>query len=322
MMRLTVLTVLMLAALIVAPAHGQSYPSKTVRWIVPLPPGGSTDLISRLLAQKLGEMWRVPVVVENRAGAAGTVGLAAAAKSPPDGYTIALAQTSNLAIAPGLYPQVGYDPLKDLAPVTQVVSTPMLLVSHPSLPARSVRALIALARSQPNAITYASGGSGGQTHLPMELFANTAGVKMVHVPYKGVGPSVVALVSGEVATGLSSIPPVLPHVKSGKLRALAITSARRYKGLPEVPTMAEDGVPGYDVSVWYGVVMPGGTPKEIVARVHADVVRILAQPDVNERLTADAGEVVAGTPEAFGAYIKSELARWTKVIAQTGVKAD
>jgi tripartite-type tricarboxylate transporter receptor subunit TctC len=312
----------MLAALVIAPAHAQSYPSKTVRWIVPLPPGGSTDLISRLLAQKLSEMWRVPVVVENRAGAAGTVGLALAAKSPPDGYTIALGQTSNLAVAPGLYPKLGYDPLKDLAPVTQVVSTPMLLVSHPSLPARSVRGLITLARSQPNAITYASGGSGGQTHLPMELFAKMAGVNMVHVPYKGIGPSVVALVSGEVATGLSSIPPVLPHVKSGKLRALAITSARRYKGLPEVPTMAEDGVPGYDVSVWYGVVMPGGTPKEIVARVHADVVRILAQPDVNERLTADAGEVVAGTPEAFGAYIKSELARWTKVIAQTGAKAE
>jgi tripartite-type tricarboxylate transporter receptor subunit TctC len=316
------LAVLILAALIVAPAHAQNYPSKTVRWIVPLPPGGSTDLISRLLAQKLSEMWRVQVVVENRVGAAGTIGLAAAAKSPPDGYTIALGQTSNLAVAPGLYPKLGYDPLKDLAPVTQVVSTPMLLVSHPSLPARSVRGLIALARSQPNAITYASGGSGGQTHLPMELFAKTAGVKMVHVPYKGIGPSVVALVSGEVATGLSSIPPVLPHVKSGKLRALGITSARRYKGLPEVPTMAEDGVPGYDVSVWYGVVMPGGTPKELVARVHADVVRILAQPDVNERLTADAGEVVASTPEAFGAYIKSELARWTKVIAQTGAKAE
>jgi len=315
------LAVLMLLASIAAPTHAQSYPSKTVRWIVPLPPGGSTDLISRLLAQKLAETWRVPVVVENRVGAAGTVGLAAAAKSPPDGYTIALAQTSNLAIAPGLY-KLGYDSLKDLAPVTQVLSTPMLLVSHPSLPARSVRALIALARAQPNAISYASGGSGGQTHLPMELFAKITGVRMVHVPYKGVGPSVVALLSGEVATGLSSVPPVLPHVKSGKLRALGVTSARRYKGLPEVPAMAEDGVPGYDVSVWYGVVMPGGTPKEIISRVHADVVRILAQPDVNERLTADAGEVVAGTPEAFSAYIRSELARWTKVIAETGAKAD
>ncbi len=313
---------LMLAALVVAPAQAQSYPSKPVRWIVPLPPGGSTDLISRLLAQKLSEMWRVQVVVENRVGAAGTIGLAAAAKSPPDGYTIALGQTGNLAVAPGLYPKLGYDPLKDLAPVTQVLSTPMLLVAHPSLPVRSVRGLIALARSQPSSITYASGGSGGQTHLPMELFEKTTGVKMVHVPYKGIGPSVVALVSGEVATGLSSIPPVLPHVKSGKLRALGITSARRYKGLPEVPTMAQDGVPGYDVSVWYGVVMPGGTPKEIITRVHADVVRILAQPDVNERLTADAGEVVAGTPEAFGAYIKAELARWTKVITETGAKAE
>jgi tripartite-type tricarboxylate transporter receptor subunit TctC len=316
------LAVLMLVALVAAPAHAQTFPSKTVRWIVPLPPGGSTDLISRLLAQKLSDMWHVPVVVENRVGAAGTVGLAAAAKSPPDGYTIALAQTSNLAVAPGLYPKLGYDPLKDLAAVTQVVSTPMLLVAHPSLPARNVRSLIALARSRPNAISYASGGTGGQTHLPMELFAKTTGIRMVHVPYKGVGPVVVALLSGEVALGLSSIPPVLPHVKSGKLRALAITSARRYKGLPEVPTMAEDGVPGYDVSVWYGVVMPGGTPSVLVSRVHDDVTRILAQPDVNERLTADAGEVVASTPEAFSAYIKSELARWTKVIAETGVKAE
>jgi tripartite-type tricarboxylate transporter receptor subunit TctC len=198
----------------------------------------------------------------------------------------------------------------------------MLLVAHPSLPARNVRALIALARSRPNAISYASGGAGGQTHLPMELFAKTAGIRMVHVPYKGVGPVVVALLSGEVAMGLSSIPPVLPHVKSGKLRALAITSARRYKGLPDVPTMAEDGVPGYDVSVWYGVVMPGGTPSALVSRVHDDVTRILAEPDVNERLTADAGEVVASTPDAFGAYIRSELARWTKVIAETGVKAE
>ena len=314
--------ILMLLALIVAPANAQSYPSKPVRWIVPLPPGGSTDLISRLLAQKLTEMWKVQVVVENRVGAAGTIGLAFAAKSPPDGYTIALGQTSNLAAAPGLYPKLGYDPLKDFAPVTLVLTTPMLLVSHPSLPAKSVRGLIALARAQPNAITYASGGSGGQTHLPMELFAKTTGVKMVHVPYKGIGPSVVALVSGEVATGLSSIPPVLAHVKSGRLRALGVTSAKRFKGLPEVPTMAEDGVPGFDVSVWYGVVMPAGTPKELVSRVHADVVRILAQPDVNERLTADAGEVVAGTPEAFAAFIKSEIARWTKVIAETGAKAD
>ena len=188
-MRYTIL-VLMTAVGFAAmpPAAAQSYPVKPVRWIVPLPPGGSTDLISRLLAQKLSEMWKVQVVVENRVGAAGTIGLAYAAKSPPDGYTIALGQTSNLAVAPGLYPKLGYDPLKDLAPVTQVVSTPMLLVSHPSLPARSVRGLIALARSQPNAITYGSGGSGGQTHLPMELFAKMAGVNMVHVPYKGIGP--------------------------------------------------------------------------------------------------------------------------------------
>jgi tripartite-type tricarboxylate transporter receptor subunit TctC len=198
----------------------------------------------------------------------------------------------------------------------------MLLVAHPSLPAKNVRGLIAIGKAKPNAISYASGGSGGQTHLPMELFAKSAGIRMVHVPYKGVGPALIALIGGEVAIGLSSVAAALPHVKSGKLRALAITSAKRYKGLPDVPAMAEDGVPGYDVTVWYGVVMPAGTPKEIVSRVHADVVQILRQPDVNERLTADAGEVVASTPEAFGAYIKSELGRWTKVIAETGAKAD
>ena len=191
------LAVLMLAALVVAPAQAQIYPSQTVRWIVPLPPGGSTDLISRLLAQKLSEMWRVQVVVENRVGAAGTIGLAAAAKSPPDGYTIALGQTSNLAVAAGLYPKLGYDPLKDLEPVTQVVSTPMLLVSHPSLPARSVRGLIALARAQPNAITYASGGSGAASHIIAELFKHTTGIDMIHIPYKGSGPALVGLLSGE-----------------------------------------------------------------------------------------------------------------------------
>jgi tripartite-type tricarboxylate transporter receptor subunit TctC len=314
--------ILLLALLAPGAACAQSYPVKPVRWIVPLPPGGSTDLISRMLAQKLTEAWQVQVIVDNRSGAGGTIGLGVAAKAPPDGYTIVLAQTGNVSIAPSLYPRLPYDPLKDLAPVTQVLSTPLILTSHPSLPVRSVRALVALARAKPNTITYASGGTGAQIHLAMEMFTWMSGVRMVHIPYKGVGPAMIELLAGEVATAFSSIPPALPHVKTGKLRALGVSSARRFKFLPEVPTISEDGVPGYEVSVWYGVMMPAGTPKDIIARVHADIVRILAQPDMNERLSADAGEVVAGTPEAFGAFIRADTARWTKVVKATGVKAE
>jgi tripartite-type tricarboxylate transporter receptor subunit TctC len=305
-----------------APATAQSYPAKPVRWIVPLPPGGSTDLISRLIAQKLTDAWRVQVVVDNRPGAAGTLGLAMAAKSPPDGYTIVLAQTGNVAIAPGLYSRLTYDPVKDLAPVTQVLSTPLILIAHPSLPVKGVRELVALARAKPDTITYASGGSGGQVHLAFALLSSMAGVRMVHVPYKGVGPALIELIGGQVAISLTSIPPAMPHIKAGKLKALGVSSARRFKSLPEVPTIFEDGVAGYEVSVWYGVMMPAGTPPDIIARVNTDIVRILGQPEVQERFSGEGGDMVASTPEAFGAYIRAEIARWTKVITETGVKVD
>ena len=305
-----------------APATAQSYPAKPVRWIVPLPPGGSTDLISRTIAQKLTDAWRVQVVVDNRPGAAGTMGLAMAAQSPPDGYTIVLAQTGNVAIAPGLSSRQTYDPGKDLAPVTQVLSTPLLLIAHPSLPARGVRELVALARAKPDTITYASGGNGGQVHLATAMLTSMTGVRMVHVPYKGVGPALIELIGGQVAISLTSIPPALPHIKAGKLKALGVSSARRLKSLPEVPTISEDGVAGYEVSVWYGVMVPAGTPSGIIARVNADIVRILGQPDVQERFSGEGGDVVAGTPEEFGAYIRAEIARWTKVITETGVKVD
>ncbi len=303
-------------------AWPQSYPAKPVRWIVPLPPGGSTDLISRLIAQKLTDVWRVQVVVDNRPGAAGTTGLALLAKSPPDGYTIALAQTGNVAIAPGLYAKLAYDPVKDLAPVTQVLSTPLILIAHPSLPAKGTRELVALARAKPDTITYASGGTGGQVHLATAMLTSMTGVRMVHVPYKGVGPALVELIGGQVAISLTSIPPAMPHIKSGKLKALGVSSARRFKSLPDVRTIAEDGAAGYEVSVWYGVMMPAGTPREIITRANTDIVRILAQPDVQERFSGEGGEMAAGTPEAFGAYIRAEIARWTKVITETGVKVE
>jgi tripartite-type tricarboxylate transporter receptor subunit TctC len=314
--------ILAISMVLGAAACAQSYPVKPVRWIVPLPPGGSTDLISRMIAQKLADAWRMQVVVDNRPGAAGTLGLGLAAKSPPDGYTIVLAQTGNVAIAPGLYPRLAYDPVKDLAPVTQVLSTPMILVAHPSLPVKGVGELVALARAKPDTITYATGGSGGQVHLSFALLASMAGIKMVHVPYKGVGPALVELIGGQVAISLTSIPPAMPHIAAGKLRALGVSSARRFKSLPEVPTIAEAGVAGYEVSVWYGVMMPAGTPRELIARVNTDIVRILGQPEVQERFSGEGGDMVAGTPEAFGAYIRAEIARWTKVITETGVKVD
>jgi len=320
-LRVTIITILF-AWCAAATAWPQSYPARPVRWIVPLPPGGSTDLISRMIAQKLTDAWRMQVVVDNRPGAAGTIGLALAAKSPPDGYTIVLAQTGNVAIAPGLYPRLAYDPLKDLAPVTQVLSTPMILLAHPSLPASSVRELIALARAKPGTITYASGGNGGQVHLAFALLSTMAGIRMIHVPYKGVGPALVDLIGGQVAISFASIPPAMPQIRAGKLRALGVSSARRFKSLPDVPAIAENGVAGYEVSVWYGVMMPASTPREIIARVNADIVNILNQADVQERFSGEGGDMVAGTPEAFGAYIRAEIARWTKVITETGVTVD
>ena len=316
------LATLMLCALVFTAAHAQTYPSKTVRWIVPLPPGGSTDLISRMLGQKLSEMWKVPVVAENRPGAAGTIGLALVAKSPPDGYTMALGQTSNMAVAPGLYPKLGYDPLKDLAAVTQVVSTPMLLVAHPSLPAKNVRGLIALAKAKPNAIIYASGGSGGQTHLPMELFAKQAGIRMVLVPYKGVGPSIVALVSGEAAIGLSSVAAVLPQVKAGKLKALAVAAPKRSPLAPDVPTMDESGLAGFAGGTWWGVLAPARTPVSIVDRLAREIGAIVRAPDVVQTFAERGFEPVGNTPGEFRQFIESESKRWLKVAQGAGIKPE
>ncbi|MBI3068549.1 MAG: tripartite tricarboxylate transporter substrate binding protein [Betaproteobacteria bacterium] len=316
--------VLLVAALATGspPAAGQTYPAKPIRWIVPFPPGGGTDLISRALAQKLAEAWGQQVVADNRPGSGGTLGLGIAAKAPGDGYTVVLGQLANMAIAPGLYRKLPYDPLRDFAPVTQVIATPLILVSHPSFPAKNVKELVALARAKPDLVTFGSPGNGTTGHLAAEMIKTAAKVRMLHVPYKGASPALTDLLGGQITIYVSSIPPALPLIKAGRLKALGITSAKRLPGMPEVPTIAESGIPGYEVTNWYGVLVPAGTPREIVARLHAELVRIMQLPDVRERFTSEGGDVVGNTPEQFSEFIKREIPKWTRAVRDSGARVD
>jgi tripartite-type tricarboxylate transporter receptor subunit TctC len=303
-------------------AHAQAYPAKAVRWIVPFPPGGGTDLISRTLAAKLGEAWGQQVVPDNRPGSGGTIGLAAAAKAPPDGYTIVLGQASNVAVAPGLYGKLPYDPVRDFAPVTQVIAAPLVLVSHPSFPARNARELVARARAQPGSITFGSPGNGTIGHLSIELLKSMAKVDMLHIPYNGAARAITELMGGQIVMYASSMPPALPLIQAGKLKALGVTTAKRLGPLPGVPTIAESGVPGYEAVNWYGVLLPANTPREIVAKVNADLVKILKLPDVQKRFEGEGGDIVANTPEAFASFIQKEIPKWTRVVKESGAKVD
>lgn len=304
------------------PAAGPVYPAKVVRWIVPMPPGGGTDMISRTVTQKLAELWGVQVVPENRPGAGGTIGLEAAARAAPDGYTIVLGQASNLAVAPGLYSRLPYDPAKDFAPVTNVIAAPNIIISHPSLPSRNLKEVIAMARAKPNEITFASSGNGTIGHLSMEMLKSDARIRMLHIPYNGGARALTALLSGEVVVFASSLPPAVPHVKGGRLKAFAVTSAKRLAPLPDVPTVAESGVPGYEAVNWYGVLVPAGTSKDIINRLHADITKVLKAPDVQKRFATEGGDIVADTPEQFAAFIRKEIPKWTAVVKTAGVKVD
>jgi tripartite-type tricarboxylate transporter receptor subunit TctC len=306
-----------------APCFGaDAYPSKPVRWIVPFPPGGGTDLISRTLAAKLTEAWGVQVIADNRPGGGGTLGLGIAAKMPPDGYTIVLGQASNVAVAPGLYGKLPYDPVKDLQPITQVISAPLVIVSHPSFPAKNARELIAYARTKPGAVTFGSPGNGTIGHLSLEMLKTKAGINMLHIPYKGATLAITELIGGQIVIYASSMPPALPLINGGKLKALGVTGAKRLAPLPNVPTVAESGVAGYEAVNWYGVLVPAGTPKDIVAKLHTDIVRILKQPDIKERFAGEGGDIVANTPDEFGAFIREEIPKWSKVVKDAGVKVD
>ena len=297
------------------------YPSRPLRLILPFPPGGSTDLLGRALADRLGEQLRQPVVPENRPGAGGNVGAEAAARAAPDGYTLVLCAPS-LAISPGLYPKLNYDPLRDLAPVALVATIPNLFVVHPSVPADSLAELAQYARRNPGKLNFGTGGAGTSNHLASEIFRGLARAEFVQVPYKGAETAMLALLAGQVQMVVIGPPAAAPHVKSGKLRALAVLGKERYGGLPEVPTAAESGMPEFEVDTWYGVLAPGGVPRELIARLNAEFTRMMQSKEMRERLAGMGIEPLSSTPEQFGEFLRSEVAKWAKVVKESGARAD
>jgi tripartite-type tricarboxylate transporter receptor subunit TctC len=302
-------------------ATAQPYPSKPIRIIVPTSPGGIIDIVARMVGQKLTEVTGQIVVIENRAGASNNIGTEYVARAPADGYTL-LAATLPLVVNPGLFEKLPFNVERDFAPVSLVVSAPYVLVAHPSLPAKSVKELVALAKAKPGALSYSTGGSGTNLHIAAELFALQAGIKLLHIPYKGGGPALGSVIAGEAALSFPSLGAVLPQVNAGRLRAIGITSTQRSPLLPQVPTIAEAGYPDYAFNSWVGLLAPAGTPANIVAALNTQIVKAMRNPAVIERLAADGNEVVAGSPEQFAALIKTELVRWAKVVKASGMKPE
>jgi tripartite-type tricarboxylate transporter receptor subunit TctC len=298
-----------------------SWPSRPIRFILPFPPGGGTDILGRLIAERLTANLGQPVVTENRGGAGGNVGAEAAAKSAPDGYTIVLVAPS-LTISPSLYSKLNYDPVKDFAPVSLVATVPNVMVTNPAVPANTLAEFIRLAKSKPGEMNFGSGGSGTSNHLAGELFNLVAGVKLVHVPYKGVNLAMNDVLSGRIQLVVIGIPATVPNIKAGKLRALALVAPRRSPVLPDVPTVAEAGLPNFEVTTWYGILAPAGTPKAIVVRLNAELAKIMHSPELKERLDALATDPVTSTPEEFAGLIKREIVKWREVVREAGLKAD
>jgi tripartite-type tricarboxylate transporter receptor subunit TctC len=303
-------------------ALAQAYPAKPVRLVLPFPPGGGTDVVGRLLAQKLGQALGQQLIVDNRAGAGGRIGTDLVAKSPPDGYTLLLATSSVMGTGPALYKKLPFDMPKDFAPVSLVAYTAYVLVTHPSVPAKSVKELVALAKSKPGRLTYASSGAGGAAHLSGELFSSMAGVKMIHVAYKGSSPGMFSVVSGETDLMFNNALPALPQVRNGRLRALGVTTPQRSAVLPEVPTIAESGLKGFEVQQNYGVLAPAGTPREIVTRLNQEIGKVMRTEDAKSKLLADGSEAKVSTPEELEKMIVAEIAKWSKVIKQAGIKEE
>jgi tripartite-type tricarboxylate transporter receptor subunit TctC len=302
--------------------NASSYPNKPIKMIVPFPPGGGNDVIARIVAQKLTTRWGQNVLVENRAGANGIVGLTTVTQAAPDGYTLGIAAHGPMAVNPHLYDKMPFNPLKDFEPITNMVNYPLLLVAHPSVPAKTIPELLALVRSQPGKINYASPGNGNSGHLAGELFNSLAKVNTTHVPYKGQGPATADLLAGQVQLLYSSIPSVLNFVQQGRLNPIAIGSAKRLSSLPNIPTLSESGVPGYEAYSWIGIVAPLGTPKDIVQKLNREIVSILRQKDVEEDLLRQGAITVGDTPEHFAQYIKDEMDKWGAVVKSANIKAD
>jgi tripartite-type tricarboxylate transporter receptor subunit TctC len=316
---------LMLALALAAPAvaaQAQSYPNKPIRLVCPFPPGGAVDIASRATAHTLSQVLGQPVTVDNRPGAGGNIGAEITAKSAPDGYTLLMTTSGIMGINPALYSKIPFDSVKDFAPVSMLVSLNNVLVVNPSLPYKSVQEVIAAAKAQPGKLTYASSGNGTSIHLSGELFKSMAGVDMLHIPYKGSAPAVTDLLAGQVNMMFDNIPSSLPHIKAGKLRALAVTGSKRSHLLPDLPTIAEAGVPGYDSYVWFGIVAPAGTPPEIIARLNAALVKTAATAEFRDRLSSQGYDVLSSTPEQMAASIRGEIDKWGKIVKASGAKVD
>jgi tripartite-type tricarboxylate transporter receptor subunit TctC len=319
-MRIAALLLAMLAA--GGTASAQNFPNKSIRFLVGFAPGGSTDILARLIAQKMSENIGQQVVVDNRTGAGGIIAAEVLAKSPPDGYTMLACTTGNFAIIPYLYKTVPYNADKDLVPVTQTGSLPYIIVVHPSLPVKNVRELIAFVKTRPAEINYASSGVGTASHLAAAYFASAAGINMVHVPYKGTGNAMGDLLAGQVVLMFDQPVSSMPLVKAGKLKVLGISSEKRFPTLPEIPTVAESGIPGFDAVSWAGVCVPGGTSREVINRLQTEIAKVLKLPDISQRLMGDGIEPIGSTPEQFQSFIEREKVKWSKVVRDSGARAD
>ncbi len=323
MKRMITTFVLLTTAMGAAPAvfAADAWPARPIRMIVAYPPGGGTDQVGRVMAEQLAQSLGQNVVIDNRGGATGNIGTELAARAIPDGYTLLMCNVAPNAVNVSLFKKLGFDPVKDFSPVSLVAVTPNILVAHPSMPVKTVADLVALAKAKPGALNFPSAGVGSSSHLAGEMLKSMAGIDMVHVPYKGGGPALIATISGQVQIMFATMPAAMPHVKSGKVRPVAVTTAKRSQAMPELPTIAESGVKGYEASTWYGLLAPARTPKPVIDRLHAETVKILAGP-VRQRLEAQGFEPDGGTPAAFAAYIKSEITKWAKVIKQAGIPAE
>ena len=307
---------------LVASVHAQNYPTKAVRLIVGFPAGGTSDIMARLTGQKLSEAWGQTFIIDNRPGAGGNIGTELVAKAAPDGYTLLVSPGSTLTSNPAVYSTVPFDTVRDFAPVTMIAGVPNALVVHPSVPVKNVKELIALAKASPGQLAYASTGAGQSTHLSAELLKTSAGINLIHVPYKGSAPALTDIVAGQVSVMFDNLPSVLPFIKSGRLKPLAVSSAARSRALPEVPTVAESALPGFDVTVWFGVLAPAATSRDIVNRLNAEIVKAIKTPDMRERFTQQGADPIGNTPEDFAAVIKRDLAKWAKVVKDANIKLD
>ena len=324
--RRVALSTLLLAAVVAGTfvpsvSTAQSYPSRPVRFIIPFPPGGPTDILGRVVSTRLAEAWAVPVVADNRPGAGGNIGTEQCARSPADGYTVCMLSIAQ-TISPSIYPRLAFDPARDFAHVTLLATLPSLLVVHPSLPARTVKELVVLAKARPGALSYASGGAGTSTQLLMEWLKLEAGVNIVHVPYKGSGPALVDQISGQIEVAFTTIIAVLPYIQAGRLRAIAVSTRERFPGLPAVPAVAESGVKDFDGGSWQGIVMPAGSPRDAVSKASLDLTKMLRSPDAREKILAMGGITLGNSPEEFSVFVRTEMEKWAKVVKAAGIRPE